>query len=213
MKDINLFRAKGSIYLREVKSKDEVLDGLDCSPIRDDPAGPDGFLIRANEKVARSIIASLKDKGFVGKIGIFGGDDAFNRRAVESLKVDYLVSPEGASREIGSKKLEIRMKDTLKQRDSGLNHVIAKMAAEKGIGVVVDMGDLRRLQVTGCRLQVARRIARIMQNVKVCRKVGCVIKVASLGKGKGEVFDLKGRRAFGESVGMSSSEVRDCVNF
>jgi len=200
MKDLNLFRCKDSVYLKEVSGKDEALGDLDV----------DGFLIRASEKVARSIIASLKDKGFKGKVGIYGGDDAFNRRVVESLNVDYLVSPEKNTKF-----------DNLKQRDSGLNHVVAKMMAEKGVCVVVDMGDIGRLMSqseVGSRKsevkgKVAERIARIIQNVKVCRKVGCKIVIASLGSKKGEVFDVKGRQSFGVGVGMSSGEVVKSVEF
>lgn len=186
MKDINLFKTRDSVYMKEVSSKENLSD--DC----------DGHLIRANEKVARSIIASLKDKKFEGKIGIYGGDDAFNRRVIESLKVDYLVSPEGS-----------RKVDTLKQRDSGLNHVIASKAAEKGILVVVDFGEIASLKGK----EKAERIARVMQNVKVARKVGCGIRIANLAKNKKNVADEFGRKAFGVTLGMSSDEVRDCVKF
>jgi len=216
MKDLNLFRCKDSVYLREVSSKDDLND---MAPIGHDSADPgcDGFLIRSNEKMARSIIASLRDKGFKGKVGIFGGDDAFNRRVIESLKIDYLVSVEALTKF-----------DNLKQRDSGLNHVVAKMAATrnsvpsklgtsgkvpsssgKGVSIVVDFGDIASL----CGKEKAMRIAKIIQNVKVCRKVGCSIKIASLVLDKDGVVDEKGRKAFGEMVGMSSSEIRDCVVF
>ena len=206
MKDMNLFRVRDSVCLREVSSKEEVLKDLDF----------DGFLIRGNEKVARSIIASLKDiarnsvpsklgtevpssSGKVKwKIGIYGGDDSFNRRVIETLKIDYLVSPE-----------KFAKFDNLKQRDGGLNHVVAKTAAEKGIRIVVDMGEIAGLRGR----EKAMRLAKVMQNVKVCRKVGCRILIASLGRKKSEVFDEKGRKSFGGSLGMSSFEVRDCVLF
>jgi len=189
MKDANLFRCKDSVYLREVSNKAEALAGFGKC---------DGFLIRGSEKIARSIIASLKGKKFSGKIGIFGGDDAFNRRAVESLEINYLVSVEAL---VG--------RDTLKQRDSGLNHVVARIAKEKGICVVVGIGEVSKLE----EKKKAKRIAKIMQNVKICRKVGCRILIASLGRNKGEVFDEKGRKSFGVGLGMSSDEVRDCVRF
>ena len=200
MKDLNLFRKKDLVYLQEVANKNEALEDLDC----------DGFLIRSGESEARRIIASLKDKKFGGKIALVGGDDAFNRRALESLKIDYLVSPEGASREIGNKKLEIRIKDTLKQRDSGLNHVVAKIAAEKGVKIVIDLGEIRRL-TSG--IEASRKIARIMQNVLVCRKAGCSLRIASLALDKSGIVDVKGRQSFGVTIGMSSEEVRDCVEF
>lgn len=198
MKDLNLFKNKNSLHFREVSSKTEVLEDLNC----------DGFLIRSSEKVARSIIASLRDrekleirnkkleKKFL--IGIYGGDDTFNRRVIESLKVDYLVSPEALTRF-----------DNLKQRDGGLNHVVAKMAKEKGIKIVVDIRDISGLKGK----EKGKRIAKIMQNIRICRKVGCKIRIASLGRRKGEVVDENGRKSFGVSLGMSSGEIRDCIKF
>ena len=120
MKDINLFRSKDSWNFREVSSKEEALAGLGKC---------DGFLVRGGEKVCRAIIASLGDKGVKKRIAFVGGDDAMNRRAVETLKIDYLVSAEGKT-----------FRDTLKQRDSGMNHVIAKMAREKGKGEGIEVG-------------------------------------------------------------------------
>ncbi len=187
MKDINLLRAKDSIHLKRIFSKIDLSD-YSC----------DGYLIKSPEKEARKIIASLKDKKFNGKIALVGGDDAFNRRAIESLKIDYLVSPEG------SQKL-----DNLKQRDSGLNHVVARIAKEKGILIVVDIGEIASLKGK----EKAKRIARIMQNVRVCRKAGCGIKIVSLSLNKKGIVDELGRKAFGVGLGMSSREITDAVRF
>jgi RNase P/RNase MRP subunit p30 len=188
MRDLNLFRVKGSVYLREVSSKDEVFEDIDC----------DGFLVRASEDVCRSIVASLKDKKLKRVVAFVGGDDLLNRRAVETLGIDYLVSAEGGGR-----------RDTLKQRNSGLNHVVAKLAREKGVKVVVSMSELDELD----EKEKARRIARVMQNVLVCRRAGCELRVASLGRNKKGVVGEKVRRSFGVVLGMSSGEVRDCVLF
>ena len=196
MKDINLFKMEGSVYLKKVRSKTDISLDDDC----------DGYLICKKssfltnflllEKEARRIVESLKGSG--KKIGIVGGDDVFNRRVVETLKVDYLVSPEGGFK-----------KDGLKQRDSGINHVVAKIAKEKGILIVVDFNSVSKLEGK----EKALRIGRIIQNVKVCRKAGCGLKIGSFGFEKGEVFDEKERRAFGLSLGMSSVQSADCVRF
>lgn len=188
MKDINLFKTKDSLFLREVSSKEEALQYLNC----------DGFLIKASEKTARSIIASLKDKKLHKLLAFQGGDDAFNRRAIETLDINYLISPEG------SKKI-----DNLKQRDSGLNHVTAKAAAKKGIKILVDLSEISRLE----KKEKSLRISRIIQNIKICRKASCNIRIVSLAKNKKEVVDELGRKSFGTSLGMSSSEVRDCAEF
>ncbi|MCK4649689.1 hypothetical protein KAT36_00505 [Candidatus Pacearchaeota archaeon] len=186
MKDINLFKTKDSIYLKKIKSKAELS--------KDEKV--DGFLIESSEKEARRIIDSLKDSG--KKIAIVGGDDVFNRRAVETLKINYLVSPERGSK-----------KDTLKQRDSGINHVVAKEAAKRDIVIIIDFNEIRKLK----NKERALRLGRLIQNVKICRKAGCTIKIASLATDKKSSIDERGRKSFGVSLEMSSIQTSKSVQF
>ena len=79
MEDMNLFKKKDSIFLKKIGTKSEISKDEDC----------DGYLIETSEKEARRIIESLKKSGKV--VALVGGDDAFNRRAIETLKIDYLV--------------------------------------------------------------------------------------------------------------------------
>jgi len=194
MKDINLFRTEDSIYLKKVRVKADLSMDDSC----------DGYLISGGEKESRKIIASLRDSGRLtadGKqllIGFVGGDDALNRRAVETLRIDYLVSPERGNK-----------RDSLKQRDSGINHVVSKMAAAKGVVIIVDLSEVMSLKGK----QKALRIERIMQNVKICRKAGCGIKIASLGSSKKDLVEEKGRVAIGVSFGMSTRQGADAVRF
>jgi len=140
----------------------------------------------------------LKDKKKKKKIAFVGGNDSLNRRAIETLEIDYLISPERET-----------MKDTLKQRDSGINHVVARKAKEKDIKIIVDLGEVSKLE----GIEKAKRLGKIIQNVKICRKVGCNILLASLASKKNDVLDTKGRQALGENLGMSSQQVKDCVKF
>ena len=135
----------------KIKSKGEIKDSFSGN-----------YLIDSSEKEARKIIASLGDKNFGGNIGVLGRDDAFNRRAVETLKINYLFSPERGEK-----------RDSLKQRDSGINHVVAKEAANKGIAIVIDFDEVSRLKSK----EKAIRIGRIIQNIKICRKAQCKIKI------------------------------------
>jgi len=153
-----------------------------------------GYLIDADEKTARSVIASLKEKKFSGKTGVFGRDDNFNRRALETLKIDYLISPEVSK--------QIPRRDTLKQRDSGLNHVLAKIARQNKIEIVIDFSDANKLKGK----EKALRLGRIIQNIKICRKAGCKIKIWDLDN----KADEKSLKAFGFSLGMSSQQVSEC---
>jgi ribonuclease P/MRP protein subunit RPP1 len=188
MKDINLFKKKNSLHFKKVRSKKDLLSNDDC----------DGYLIESSEAEARRIIESLKAQKIKKKIAFVGGDDSFNRRALEKLKIDYLVSPEAKT---GF--------DTLKQRDSGLNHVTAKIAAKNKIGIVFDVGEISKLDGK----DLAVRLEKIIQNIKIARRAKCSIKIASFGRDKKEVVSEIARRSFGVSLGMSSSQSRDCVGF
>lgn len=184
MKDINLFKTKDSIYFKKVKLKSEISKENSC----------DGFLIDSSEKEARRIVESLKGSG--KKIAMKGGDDVFNRRIIETLKINYLVSPERGAK-----------KNNLKQRDSGINHVVAKEAAKRGIVIVIDMSEIAKLD----KMEKVFRLERLIQNVKICRKVGCGIKIVSLAKNKNNIIDEKSRTSFGISLGMSSKQSSDAV--
>jgi len=156
---------------KKIKSKKEISDK------------ENGYLIDANEKEVRRIIDALKGKEKI--IAVLGRDDEFNRRMLEKTKIDYLVSPERR-----------HVKDSLKQRDSGLNHVLGRIAKEKGIGIVVDFNSLMKME----KMERARSIARIMQNVKICRRAGCKIKILG---------DEKAGKSFLYSIGASSQQVKN----
>jgi RNase P/RNase MRP subunit p30 len=143
-----------------------------------------------NEKETRRIIDSLKGKKC--SLAVYGYDDAFNRRVIETMKISYLFCPE---------RLVENKKDTLKQRDSGINHVVAKEAAKKGVSIVVDFDYLKGLSKND-KVVV---LSRIMQNVKICRKAKCQIKIFST------KADEKGLGGFCFSIRMSSQQVKEAI--
>ena len=176
--------------LKKIKSKAELSDSGKW----------DGYLIDADEKMSRRIVESLsqrddsgepKQKNFEGVIAVLGRGGGFNRRAIETLKINYLVSPELGER-----------RDTLKQRDSGLNHVVARAAKSRGVEIVIDFDSLAEMKG---KLK-ALRLARIIQNVKICRKAGC--KVVVWGSA-----DEKALKSFGTGLGMSSQQANQCCSF
>lgn len=186
MKDITLFKAKDSIFLKEIKSKSDLSPSDNC----------DGYLVEASENEARKIIDSIKCKKKI--IAVVGGDSIFNRRAIETLKINYLVSPERGLK-----------KDGLKQRDSGLNHIIVKEAVKKDVVIVIDFREVSKLKGK----MKALRLSRIIQNIKICRKAKCLIKIASFARTKEDVVDEKGLKSFGVSLGMSSEQSKGAVRF
>ena len=174
------------MFFKKIKSKSEVNKNDDC----------DGYFIEAPEKECRRIVESLKGSGKL--IAVLGLDNAFNRRAIETLKIDYLVSPEFGS-----------LPDTSKQRDSGLNHVLAKEAVKRNVKIVIDFSRILKLE----EKKKSLTIAKIIQNVKICRKANCGIKIASLADKKENVVGTDSRTAFGFSLGMSSLRAKNCVEF
>ncbi len=186
MKDINLFPIRDSIYLKKINSKAEIS--------KEDKS--DGYFIDADEKESRRIIDSLKRKEKI--IAVLGRDNAFNRRAIETLKINYLVSPERGAKT-----------DTLKQRDSGMNHITAKESAKKNIKLIMNLSEISVLE----KEEKSERFARIIQNIKICRKVKCPIKIANLSEENKNLINEIGRKSFGISLGMSSEQAKESVVF
>lgn len=184
VQDINFSKKEDSFYFNQAFSKKDISELKNF----------DGFFIDADENECRKIVESLKNSG--KKIAIKARDEIFNRRVLETLNFDYLVS------------LEINKgKDTLKQRSSGLNHVVAKIAAKKNIAIVVSLQDL--FNFTGKELSVY--ISKIIQNIKICRKAKCDMKIASFSKK--QTYSTKERQRLGVSWGMSSQQAKATVSF
>jgi RNase P/RNase MRP subunit p30 len=186
--DISLTQSENAIYLKKVSKKEDIKE--------DDKS--DGYFIdtKGNEKETRRIIDSLKGKSKI--LAIQGSDNVFNRRVLETMNIAYLVSPE-----------EYQKKDNLKQRDSGINHVTAKIAQKKGITFLINFSklqsqDLRKKSIT---------IARIMQNVEICRKANVKIKIASLGENKEERSNKKTRESFFSTLNATSKQVKESSLF
>jgi ribonuclease P/MRP protein subunit RPP1 len=185
MNDINLFSHPNSVYLKKIFAKTDISANDDC----------DGYLIDTDEKEARRIIESLKGQN--KKIAVMGRDDAFNRRAVETLKINYLISPERGFK-----------KDSLKQKDSGINHVVAKEAAKKNVSIVFALSEIFKLN----KNEKAKILSRMIQNVKICRKARCDVKIVSLAEKKEDVVNEQGRKTIGLSLGMSTEQAKKGVD-
>src|SRR3989344_7426582 len=107
-----------------------------------------------NLELAKKQIREAKEKPIIIK----AQDDEFNRKILEYGKFNVLLSPES---EIAQKR-----KDKLKQLDSGLNHVLAKIAAKNNLAIGIDIEEICHLE----KKEKAQRLARIKQNIKICKK-------------------------------------------
>jgi ribonuclease P/MRP protein subunit RPP1 len=108
-----------------------------------------------NLQQIRNEIQKLKKSNPEETIVVRADDEEFNRKVLEIKGVDVLLSPEIHER-----------KDKLKQRDSGLNEVLCKIAAKNKVKIGIDLNKLQSLQ----KKEKAKAISRIMQNIMLCKR-------------------------------------------
>ncbi len=111
------------------------------------------MIIKAkNINEARKLIEELSKQK--KRIIVEAGDEDFNRKILENPKVNVLLSPELTGR------------DRLKQRGSGLNEVLCRIAAKNNIKIGIDLEDLREMKGK----ERAVLLSRIIQNINLCKK-------------------------------------------
>src|SRR3989344_2494979 len=108
-----------------------------------------------NLNQARKLIQKIRKENPNEEIAVRAQDDEFNRKILENKEVNVLLNPHIHSR-----------KDRLKQRDSGLNEILCKIAAKNNIKIGIDLNELTKLK----KKEKAIAISRIMQNIKLCKR-------------------------------------------
>ncbi len=136
-----------------------------------------------NIEQARKEIKSSKEKPII----VQAQDDNFNRKILEYGKFQILLSPEAGKR-----------KNSLRQIDSGLNHVLAKIATKNNIAIGINLNEIKSLQ----KKEKAERLAKIAQNIKLCRKAKTKITLISA-KNKRE------SASFLTSLGASTQQIKE----
>lgn len=121
---------------------------------------------------------------------IFTSDnDELNRKILEKLKINVLL--------INQK----QRKDFQKQRNSGFNHILAKIARKKNITIGINFDEIISAQPS----LKAKILARIQQNIKLCNKNKLKMKFIFT-KEKRNYYDLK---SLGLVLGMPTWMTRD----
>ena len=98
------------------------------------------------------------------KVIVEARDDDFNRKIFEIKNVDMVVG------------LEIGGKDRLKQRSSGMNEVIAKLAKKNNIEIGIDLSKIKGLNL----LEKGKVLSRIRQNISLCKRTGARIVILDI---------------------------------
>jgi RNase P/RNase MRP subunit p30 len=128
------------------------------------------FIEENNFEKARKLIKENSDK-----IIIFSGDDETNRKILEKEKINILL--------LNQK----NRKDFQKQRNSGFNQVLAKLAKKKDIILGINLDEI----LESDSYQKSDIISRIKQNVVLCNKHKINMKFISK-KYKRNLKDLQG---------------------
>jgi len=104
---------------------------------------------------ARKEIQKLKKENPEQEIIIQAQSPEFNRKILENKDTDILLSPEFHDR-----------KDRQKQRDSGLNEFMCKLAKKNNIKIGISLEEIKKLS----KKEKAIILARIKQNIQLCKR-------------------------------------------
>ena len=116
-------------------------------------------------------------------------NDEFNRKILENKDVDMVIGLESHNR-----------KDRLKQRDSGLNEILCKLAKKNNVKIGLDISELKNKKGK----EKAKILARIMQNIKLCKRTGAEIVI--MGN-----YDKKNAFSFLITLGASTEMAKRAV--
>ncbi|MEM0465588.1 MAG: hypothetical protein QXW97_02710 [Candidatus Pacearchaeota archaeon] len=103
----------------------------------------------------RAKIQKIKKQNPEEIIIVKAGDENFNDKLLKMKEINIILSPEIHDR-----------KDRLKQRDSGLNEYLCKLAKKNKILIAIDIDSLKELE----KIEKAKALARIKQNIQLCKK-------------------------------------------
>lgn len=142
------------------------------------------------EKV-RNKIKEINKKNPEAKIVFSSNDDELNRKILEKEKISGLLLS------------QLIRKDKQKQRDSGLNQVIAKLAQKKRIFIGINLDEI----IQSTPNQKEKILARVKQNINLCNKYKVQMKfIAQNQKNERNVYDLK---SLGLVLGMPTWMTRN----
>lgn len=154
-------------------------------------------IVRPVEVKEKNVQEATKKLRKEAELIIALGSDDINRVASDCWEVDLIGSPE--MHDEG---------DFMHQMNSGIDYVIAKACAEKGIAIEINFANV--LNAYGRKR--SQIMARMAQNVRICRDCDCNVVITSGAKDK---FGLRGPQelaAFGVLLGMAPDEAKKAVS-
>ncbi len=152
------------------------------------------------EKPNNIIVSSISylKKLFDIVIG-FGGTNNLNRFYIESTKIDFLQDPQNS---FFSSKI-----DFIHHYNSGLNHILCKIAREKGIRFFFSLNFS-----SGKKINFAKELARVNQNIKFAKKYDIDIYFNFLVKDKYQLRTKKELEFISYLFNMSENQRKESIN-
>ena len=126
-----------------------------------------------NLNQARKQIQELKKQN--KPVIVQAQSDEFNRKILENQDTDILLNPHLHDR-----------KDRLKQRDSSLNEILCKLATKNKIKIGIDLKSIIKLS----KKDKAIILARIIQNIKLCKRTKTEIIIYPKTQNKQDIISL-----------------------
>lgn len=114
----------------------------------------------SNLNEARKQIQKALKENPAEKIALLSQDDEFNRKTLEIKGLSMLIINE-----------DLEVKDYSKQRNSGLNEILAKICADKGTSIGIQIDKI----ISKNDKEKAKSLSRLKQNIMLCKKAGCKI--------------------------------------
>lgn len=115
------------------------------------------IITTSNLNDARKQIQKIKKENKNEEIIVKAHDEDFNRKILENPDINILLSPELHQR-----------KDKLKQRNSGLNEILCRIAKNNNIKIGIDIDEIKKLN----KNDKSKILARVIQNINLCKKTG-----------------------------------------
>jgi len=126
---------------------------------------------------ARKRIQEEKAKNPNVKIIFPCQDDELSRKILEKEPIDVLVL------------LQANRKDFLKQRNSGLNQVLADIAKKKAIKIGICLDEI--IASSSNPELKSKILSRVIQNIQICKKAKVLMKFCGKSTAERNIYDLK----------------------
>lgn len=145
------------------------------------------------QKARKRIREAKRTQGSKAEIVFSSRDDELSRKILEKEPTDALLINLAGR------------KDRMKQRDSGLNQVLAKLAKKNNVAIGINLDEILHTKTPKEKLQI---LSRARQNIKLCNKNKVKMKfISTLASGeKKDFYDLK---ALGLVLGMPTWMIKD----